>query len=428
MTAFPGRRSLGLLYALLLSLPLLGAAQTVIDKIVAVVDREIITESELQERINFLAVQNRMDPTKPEFRQQVLDAMVQEKLILAQAILDSVTVSDEEVTQTLNQRLQSFIRQVGSEQKVEQMYGKSINRIKLDYRTEIRNELLINKMRQQREANLQVTRREVEEFYAAYKDSLPQVPEEFEMSHIYMVPKPDTAVEARTRRFAEAIRDSIVHGGDFADFARRYSADATAANGGDLGWAKRGDYVREFEETVFALKEGEISNVVKTQFGFHIIQLLGRRGESVHARHILIKIEKGAASDSATVAELRAIRERALKGESFAELARKYSEDEDTKSMGGDLGTLTIDQLVPEFAAEVKDLKQGDISEPVRATVGTTYGYHIIWMRKRTPPHAMNMEQDERRLEQLALYVKRNRENARWVDELKKTIYVDIRP
>ena len=140
----------------------------------------------------------------------------------------------------------------------------------------------------------------------SFKDSLPQVPEEFELSHIYIVPKPDTAVEAKTGMIMQSILDSIHAGGDFADFAKRYSTDpGSAASGGDLGWEKRGVFVREFEETVFGLKEGEISRIVKTQFGFHIIQLLGRRGESVHARHILMKIEKGPASDSAAVDTLR---------------------------------------------------------------------------------------------------------------------------
>jgi len=407
------------------SLPL--AAQTVIDRIVAVVDKEIITESELDERVAFLAMQNRLDPNRPEFKRQVLDAVITEKLILAQALLDSVVVTDDEVTRTLDQRIQSFIRQVGSEQRVEQMYGKSIARIKIEYRSDIRNEMLVQKVRQQREASLSVTRREAEEFFAAYKDSLPQVPEEFDLSHIFMSPKPDTAVEAKTRAVVQAILDSIRAGGDFAAFARRYSIDGTAANGGDLGWAKRGDYVRDFEETVFGLKENEVSGIVKTQFGFHIIQLIGRRGESVRARHILFKIEKGAASDSATVRQLRDIRRRGLSGETFAELARKYSEDEDTKSLGGDLGTLTGDQLQPDFAAEVKDLKEGEIGEPRRATVGATYGFHIVWMRKRTTPHTMSLDQDYHRIEQLALFVKRNRLNAEWVEELKKTIYVDIR-
>ncbi|MGA3285921.1 MAG: peptidylprolyl isomerase [Bacteroidota bacterium] len=412
----------------ILLIPLILSAQTLIDRIVAVVDKEIITESELNERVSFLAMQNRIDPNQKGLRTQVLDGLISEKLVLAQALIDSIEVTDDDITRALDQQIANFVRQVGSEQRVEQMYGKSISRIKREYRTEIKNQLLVQKVRQQREASISVTRREVEDFFISFRDSLPQVPEEFELSHIYIVPKPDTAVEAKTRQLMQSVLDSIHAGGDFADFAKRYSTDpGSAASGGDLGWEKRGVFVREFEETVFGLKEGDISGIVKTQFGFHIIQLIGRRGESVHARHILMKIDKGPASDSATVDTLRALRERVLKGESFAELASKYSEDEDTKSVGGDLGTLTVDQLQPDFAGQIKNTKAGEISEPQRTVVGASYGFHIIWMRKRTLPHAINVQDDYKRIEQLALYMKRNKLNAEWLDELKKTIYVDIR-
>jgi peptidyl-prolyl cis-trans isomerase SurA len=404
------------------------SAQTLVDRIVAVVDKEIITESELTERVTFLAIQNRIDPNQSGLRAQVLDGLVSEKLALAQALIDSVEVTEDEVTRALDQQIANFVRQVGSEQRVEQMYGKSISRIKREYRTEIKNQLLVQKVRQQREATILVTHREVEDFFVAFKDSLPQVPEEFDLSHIYIVPKPDTAVEIKTRIVMQSILDSIRAGGDFADFAKRYSTDpGSAASGGDLGWEKRGVFVREFEETVFGMKEGDISPIVKTQFGFHIIQLLGRRGESVHARHILMKIAKGPASDSAAVDTLRVLRQRALKGEPFAELASKYSEDEDTKTIGGDLGTLTADQLQPDFAAQIKEMKAGEISEPLRTVVGSSYGFHIIWMHKRTAPHAINLHDDFKRIEQLALYMKRNKQYAEWIDELKKTFYVDIR-
>jgi peptidyl-prolyl cis-trans isomerase SurA len=411
-----------------LLIPAVLSAQTLVDRIVAVVDKEIITESELSERVTFLAAQNRIDPNQTGLRMQVLDGLVSEKLILAQALIDSVEVTDDEVTRALDQQIANFVRQVGSEQRVEQMYGKSISRIKRDYRAEIKNQLLVQKVRQTREASISVTHREVEDFFVSFKDSLPQVPEEFGLSHIYIVPKPDTAVEGKTRMVMQSILDSIHAGGDFAVFAKRYSTDpGSSASGGDLGWEKRGVFVREFEETVFGLKEGEVSYIVKTQFGFHIIQLLGRRGESVHARHILMKIDKGPASDSAAVDTLRALRQWALKGVSFAELASKYSEDEDTKTIGGDLGTLTADQLQPDFAGQIKEMKEGEISEPLRTVVGSSYGFHIIWMRKRTAPHAINLHDDFRRIEQLALYMKRNKQNAEWIDELKKTIYVDIR-
>lgn len=403
-------------------------AQTVVDRIVAVVDKEIITESDLDQQLNLVALQNRLDPKQPELRKQVLESMVADRLILAQAILDSVAVTEDEVTRVLDQQFQNYIRQAGSEQRLEQAYGKPIALLKREYRPIVRKQLLIQRVRQQREASIQVARREVEEFFEAYKDSLPKVPEEVELSQIFVVPKPDTTYEKQTRDKLNAIRDSILAGGDFADFAKRYSEDGSAVRGGDLGWAKRGlVFVPEFEAAVFALKEGEISPVVKTEYGYHIIQLLERRGESVHARHILLRVQKGPASDSASVEFLRGLRERALHGESFAELARKYSEDENTKSIGGDLGRVAIDQLEPDFASVVKNLKNGEISEPHRIVLGASYGYQIILLRDRVPAHDVNLAQDYHRVEQMALFVKRQHEYSRWLDELKKNIYVDIR-
>jgi peptidyl-prolyl cis-trans isomerase SurA len=414
------------LFVFLLSNSFLSA-QTLLDRIVAVVDREIITESELNERLQFVAIQNRIDPSMPGLKKQVLDAMVEEKLMLAQAKIDSVEVKDEEVTRTLDMQIQNLVRQVGSEKQLEQLYGKSIARIKREYRDEIRNQLLMQRVRQQQEDKINVTRREVEEFFAVYKDSLPPVPEEFTISHILMFPKPDSTVEQKTRQEMQVILDSIRAGGDFADFARRYSTDGTASGGGDLGWAKRGDYVREFEEAVFSLKEGQISNVIKTQFGYHIVQLLARRGESVHARHILLKVDKSAVSDSTTIAQLLELKRRAEAGESFSELARKYSEDEETKSIGGDLGTFTADQLHPDFLQVLQSLKEGEISDPIQTSHSSRNAYHIVWLRKRTPAHEMNLQDDYRRVEQLALYMKRNKKYEEWLEELKKEIYVDIR-
>ena len=137
----------------------LSASQTLIDRIVAVVDREMITESELQERVNFVALQNRLDATKPELKSQILDAMVAEKLILAQAIIDSVEITDDQISQALDQQIQNIIRQLGSAERVEQYYGKPINRIKREFREEMRKQLLVQRVRQSREAAISVSRR-----------------------------------------------------------------------------------------------------------------------------------------------------------------------------------------------------------------------------------------------------------------------------
>ena len=402
-------------------------SQTRIDRIIAVVDKEIITESELMERVMLTALQNRLDPQDPELRKDVLDALIAEKLVLAQAYIDSIQVTDEEVTRQLDQQINALIQRAGSQERLEQVYGMPLARIKRESREIMRKQMLVARVRQAKENAIQISRREVEEFFHAYKDSLPRIPEELELSHIFVVPKPDIAVEQQTRAFLAAVLDSLRKGADFAALARRYSQDGSAAAGGDLGWAKRGDYVREFEEVLFGLKENQISDIVKTQFGFHIIQLLERRGESVHARHILRRIERGPASDSAAVIFLDSLRARILNGESFADLAKAYSEDPETRPLGGNLGRVSIDQLQEPLASIVKDMKEGEISAPHRVPHGASYGYQIVMVRKRIPEHAPNLETDYRRIEQIALQFKKARISMEWIEELKKTIYWEVR-
>ncbi|MDP1676317.1 MAG: peptidylprolyl isomerase [Bacteroidota bacterium] len=400
-------------------------AQKSLDRIIAVVDREVITESDLNFTVQQLAVQNRVDPTSKELRERVLDGMINDKLVLAQAIEDSVIVSDEEVTERLEQQISRMMYQVGGQQKMEEMYGMTVNRMKRDFqfRELVRKQMLVQKIQQQRQAQLTVSRREVDDFFATYKDSIPKVPKEFELSHIYIEPKPDTTVLQLLVLKAQKIIDSIKAGGDFADFAKRYSSDGTASQGGDLGFARRGSFVKEFEEVAFTLAVDEISKPVKTQFGYHIIQLVERRGDAVRTRHILFPVQVSQNNDDSTIAQLGRIRAQALQGEIFGVLARKYSEDNDTKDIGGDLGRVAIDQLDPAYEDFVKAAKKGDISEPRKLTVQNKYGYHIIVVRSITDEHTINLNDDYKRLEQLALQFKLSQKYEQWVENLRKTIY-----
>lgn len=401
--------------------------QRVLDRIVAVVDKEIITESELDERVNMLLFQSRMETATPELRRDVLNSMIADKLILAQAIIDSVEVTEDEVSQALDQQISNLIRQAGSEQRVEQYYGMPITRIRREFRADMRKQLVIQRMRQSREAAIQVTRREVEEFYETYRDSLPRVPEEVELSNIFLLPKPDSSLQAESERLLRGIRDSVMRGADFGALARQYSQGPGAESGGELPWAKRGELLREFEEVVFSLSEGEYSQVFTTDLGLHFVQLMERRGESVRVRQILMPLPKGAASDSVAIARLLELRAEVQKGAVFGDLAKKHSEDEETKALGGDLGRVSLDQLDPEFRTVVEGLDVGTISEPHRVAVGSSYGYQIVWLRKRIPAHAMSLTDDFRRVEQIALYFKRNEKFAAWVEELKENIYWEIR-
>lgn len=399
-------------------------SKPVLDKIVAVVGNETILKSELDYQVQLAAYQNKLDPNDPALHNRVLEAMIDDKLILAQAILDSVAVTDEEVDRELGSRIQDLVKQLGSEQKLEDVYGMSINKIRSEFKDDMRKQLIIQKLKQQKFGDMKVASMDVKDFYETYKDSLPEIPEQVTLSHIFMVPKPSAKARDEAYSLVKTLLDSLRHGEDFAALAKKYSQDpGSAPSGGDLGWAKRGQFVPEFEHAVYELKPGEISDVLETQFGFHIIQLIERRGDLVHARHILIQIPHLRSDDDSVITFLDTLRARALAGESFAALARGYSQDQDSRDLGGDLGTVTVDQLEPSFLKTVKDLKIGEISEPAKVTYGKSYGYHIVYLRNRIPAHKVNLDQDHDRLSAMALSMKQNEAYQKWIDQLKKQVY-----
>ncbi|MBP1647070.1 MAG: surA [Bacteroidetes bacterium] len=402
-----------------------------LDRVVAIVDNEVILESELNAQIQFLALNNRIDPKTPGLKEEILQNMINEKLLVAKAIEDSITVSDEEVQQQLEAAIQQRIQQVGSEARLEELYGMPLSRIKREYRDEMRKNLLAQRLQQQRVGNATVGRFEVEEFYNTYKDSLPPVPDQLEMSRIFVTPKPSAKQKEEARAAMEHLVDSIKAGVDFGDLARRNSQDqGSAQQGGDLGFVRRGQFVSEFEAAVFSLGLGQVSNIIETAFGFHVVQLLERRGDAVHARHILLRIQRSENSDSSAIALLDSLRDRATKGESFAELAKKYSEDKESNLIGGLLPPVDLEQLEKDWSPSVTDLKDGEISKPFRvssqAPSGTNYGYQIVLLRKRTPAHRMTLEQDYHKIEAMALNFKRQKDYQAWITELRSKIFWQI--
>jgi peptidyl-prolyl cis-trans isomerase SurA len=429
------RAVLAVLSAMLLTAavaPALSQTQTQtqtqsLDRIVAVVENDPILESELAAQIQFFVMNNKVDAKAPGVREQVLQSMINEKLIVAKAVLDSVTVSDEEVQQQLETAIQQRIQQVGSEARLEEMYGMPLSRIKREYRDEMRKNLLAQKLQQQRFGSSQIGRFEVEEFYKTYKDSLPRVPEEVDIAHIFIKPKFGEIERTAARAKMQSILDSLTSGVDFGGLAQRHSDDpGSAPLGGNLGLVRRGQFVKEFESAVFSLAEGQTSGIVETELGMHLIQLVERRGDAVRARHILLRMQRTPINDSTTVHQLDSLRLRILAGENIADLAKKYSEDKETNLIGGTLGTLELDQLDKNWYATVAPLKTGEVSAPAQLPVGSSYGYHIVWMRKRTVPHEMTLDGDFHKLEQIALNYKRTKDYQTWLDGLRTQIYWKI--
>jgi peptidyl-prolyl cis-trans isomerase SurA len=405
-------------------------AQDVIDKIAAVVDDEIIMKSELDFQIQLFAAQRKMDPQSPRLKEQVLNAMIEEKLVYAQANLDSIVVTEEEVNARIDYQIDLFIQQYGSIQRVEEIYGMSIERIKRELRDEVRKNIMVQKLQEKNFAFVEATRREVEDFYNSYKDSIGVIPEKVKISHIYRNPRASEQIKERSEELAQAILDSIKNGSDFSEMAKKYSEDpGSAAQGGDLGFVKRGVFYPEFESVAFAMETGELSGIVESPVGFHIIQLLEKRGETIHTRHILIKVKADEEADLRTIEFLSDVRDSVIKKfGTFDEYARKYSEDNESKAFGGELGTFYLNQLDKAMLDAVSKLKAGEISFPKRIEYGGgNYGYNIVYLEEKIPQHKANLEKDYPEMKKLADEYKKQQLYTKWIAELKEKIYWEVR-
>jgi len=423
--------SLKIILVLILIANIIFAQSDVIDKIVAVVDNEIILQSELEFQTSIFASQRGMDQSSPELKKQILNSMIDEKLVYAQAELDSIIITDSEISQRIEYQINVLQQQYGSISQIEEMYGMSIEKIKRELREDVRKNLMVQRLREKNFAPVEASRREVEEFFNTYKDSLGMIPEKLHIFHIFRNPKTTDRLKQQYKDFANAIRDSIVNqGASFEDMAKKYSEDpGSKAFGGDLGFVKKGVFYPQFEAAAFALEVGDISNVIETPVGYHIIESLERRGESIHTRHILIKFKTDDKADLETITFLTEIRDSIIQGvNSFQYYARKYSEDKETSPFNGDLGTFYINQLDKNLLDIVSKLEEGEISFPKRIDYGQgVYGYHIVFLQSRVPQHPPSLDEDYAEIKRLADEYKKQKQYDEWVASLRDKIYWEVR-
>lgn len=267
------------------------------------------------------------------------------------------------------------------------------------------------------------------DFFETYKDSLPEVSEEFELAHIIMERKISDAEKNEAKRIAELILDSIKQGSDFSELAIRNSGDSMSAiQGGDLGYSKKGTFVKEFEEAVFTLQPGEVSEVVETQFGYHIIKLNEKQGDKVRVQHILIKFPRFESSDFETIKFLKDLKLKIENGEmTFEDAAKEYSEDEGTKLKGGYIGKIPEDQIDSNNVVILRSLSIGQISDPVRVGADQSYGYEIYKLINIFPPHKLSIDEDYDRIKSFTEAYKESKEMEKWINEIKESVYVDIK-
>lgn len=425
------RKALSVLLCSLL-ISVVGLAQPKLaDKVTAVVGNEIILLSDMENQ----ALQSGL--TSSSAKCTIFEEMLLHKLLVNQAEIDSIEVSEAQIEAELNKRMRYFISQLGSEQKLEEYLGKSIVQIKTEYKEDVKELLLAQSMQQKITSGLSVSPAEVKEFYNSIpKDSLPLINTEVEYGQIVRFAPISAEEKKNVKDKLEKIRERILKGEDFATLAVLYSEDpGSAKTGGELGFLDRNDLVPEFSVVAFSLKGSEVSKVIESPFGFHIVQMIERRGEQINVRHILLTPKNSYADLSKAEAGLDSIY-NILRADTitFQKAAERYSKDDDTKFSGGMVMNpatgstrFTTEELDPMTFFTLDKLKQGEYSKPVKfQTRDGKQAYRILWLKTRTEPHRANLKEDYQSLQAAALQKKQQKAISDWVRKKKLSTYVKV--
>ncbi len=409
----------------------------VVDEIIAKVDNYIVLKSEL-ERAYQDYITNGGTPSQ-EARCQYLAILIRNKLMVAKAEIDSVIVEESQVDNNLQRRFDLIMSQYnGSAQQIEAAYGKSIEQIKADIYDLVKEQLIVQRMQDEITKDVTVTPSEVKRFFNSIpKDSIPFLSAEVEVAQIVRVAQVSEVQKDETKGKLIEIRESILKGEDFNALARKYSADpSVVSNGGNMGFVGRGMMVPEYEAMCFKLKPGEISMPVETSFGFHIIQLIERRGNEYNSRHILMSPSPSEEDLKAATYYLDSIRTLVLADSmTFDKAAKEFSEDEQTKNSGGffvdqDGGSyVSVDELDPVIFFNLDTMKVGNISKPIAyRTDQQKDAVRIFYYKSRIPPHQASLKDDWNKIESFTLNDKKNRVLYKWFEKARQDVFISIDP
>lgn len=412
--------------------------RALIDRVVATVGGEIILLSEVQEQVSFA---KKDQPDLPaDFECTVIQNLIVQKLLVNQAKLDSVVVKDEEVYAQIDariERLRSYFNQ--DDQAIEDFYGQSVDEMKAMLSADMRSQMLAERMQQQVTEKATITPVEVQRFFNDIpQDSLPYFNAEVEIRELIYKPKVSPEAHNTAKSRMEEIRKQITEqGADFAELAKKHSDDpGSGAQGGDLGFQKRGTFVPEFEAMAYKLETNQISPPVETEFGFHIIQLLERRGNLIHCRHILIKpeiSEKDLEDSESKLDTLRQlIRDEKI---SFTDAVKRYG-DKNQQSYNNDgrvanprtgNSFFEVGDLETSVFFAIDGLSEGDVSEPFpfKGPDGSDM-FRMVQLVSRSKPHKADLKLDYGKIQSAALEQKKGAYTEKWVLEKLNNTYMSV--
>ena len=422
------------IYALLFLLNTFVVNAQSIDKVEAIIGDEILLTSEIESQ--YLQYLSQGNVKSEEIKCEIIEDLLFQKLLINQAKIDSVVVSEDEVDAEITKRLTYFKSQLGSDAKVEEYFGKSKVDIELELGKVIKDQFLAERVQRGISSDLKVTPAEVKEFFNKQNtNDIPLVPTKIEVAQIVVKPEISVDQKDKLRDKLNSFRERVYAGEDFKMLATLYSDDpGSATKGGELGFVNRGDLVPEFERAAFRLNEGEISEVVESQFGFHIVQLIERRGEQINVRHILLKTKVSSTSLYNAKLKIEGIKKELDSGTiTFVEAVLKYSDD-DSRMNGGlllnpnTMSTLhTIDDIDPALKYAVEKLNIGAISAPsVIQNPDETKAYRIVRVNNRIHEHKANLVDDFSMIKEFAINLKKQDLILKWISTAISTSFVKI--
>lgn len=411
-----------------------------LDKVAAVVGNSIILSSDIENQYNNYLLQG--NQPNPAIKCQVLQTLLTQKLLAQQAVIDSVIVKDDDLDNEVDRRMRNYIQRTGGQEKLEAFLGKSIIQYKDEIRPDLREQMTAQRMQQKITEKISVTPQDVKNYFNAIpKDSLPSINKEVEIAQIVFDPQLTKEEKQLSREKAEALRQRIKKGEDFATLATLYSQDpGSAPQGGDLGFFDRGTMAKEFTAMAFKLKTGDISPVFETEFGYHFLQVIERRGEQVHVRHILIIPEITQASlDRAKIKADSIYNILKTTKLDFSSAATAYSDDKETKYNGGMMLNaeevqnrttyIPTDKLDPQVALVVDTMKVGSIATPTLfAGQNNKRNYKILYLKSKTDAHKANLADDFPKLKDAASESKISKAVSEWFEKRRKETFINIDP
>ena len=402
-----------------------------IDGVAAIIEEHIVLKSDLAQMVNMTIIQNRLDPEKDiekikKLKTSVLESMIDQKIILKKAELDSVVVDEKEVDLALDQQIQMLVSQAGGEKKAEEALGQSIKSFRREFWYEMRDRLVSEKYQQGLINSIQVTRLDVLDFYRAYKDSLPTIPLKVKMKHCLIKVKPSESSKKSSFLFLKEIQSKIEGGQSFSVLAEKHSQDpGSKSNGGSLGWVERGSLVKSFETAAFTSEINKVTNPVETEFGFHLIETLKKQGDKILVRHILNIPQKTEEDNKKYFQFASSLQTDSIKTiKDFIYFTKKYSDDKNTNNIGGNLGWIDPNNYnIPEIGEAIKYVKPGECSPPINSTLG----FHLLWVEDFKKGGKPNLEDHWVDIEMMSLNKKKMDWYKNWLKSARDNIYVDIK-